>query len=83
MARNTFETNLSKLKLIRDAESLTVFFDLGLDKEIIPICYWYFEEWEEDAETVVPAMLKAMELFYTDKKLLLTTLGFDLNTILN
>lgn len=79
---NTFKDNLHLLKLDRDSESLSIYFDIGEEKEIIPICYWHFEEWEEDAETVVPAMLSAMELFYSNKELLLTTLGWDLETTL-
>lgn len=64
------------MKLARDNESLNIYIDLGEDKEPIHICYWHIDEWLEDAETVVGAMLVAMELFYTDKEELLNRLGF-------
>jgi len=66
---------IDDMKLSRDDESLEIYIDEGDDRDPIQICYWYFEEWEEDAETVVPAMLKAMELFYTDKEELLERLN--------
>lgn len=76
---NTLRNNLNKLTLTRDNEHLGIFFDLGDDIDPIHVVYWHFEEWEEDAELVVPAMLQAMELFYTDRVLLLETLGWDLD----
>jgi len=68
-------TKIKNLKLARDSESLNIYVDNGDDKDPTHICYWYFEEWEEDAELVVPAMLVAMELFYTDQFQLVNTLG--------
>ena len=66
---------IDKLVLTIDAESVTIYIDNGEDEEPTHVAYWYFEEWEEDAEIVVPAMLTAIDLFYRDKKLLLETLG--------
>ena len=37
------------------------------------------KEWEEDAEIVVPAMLRAVTLFFEDKELLLETLDYDID----
>ena len=71
-------TKIKNLKLARDSESLNIYIDNGDDKDPTHICYWYFEEWEEDAELVVPAMLTAMELFYTGKHLeLIDTIGMS------
>jgi hypothetical protein len=67
----------SNLKLTRDDESLNIYIDNGDDQDPTHICYWHFEEWEEDAETVVPAMLTAMELFYTNPQELLNRLGIE------
>ena len=66
---------IDKLVLTIDAESVAIYIDNGEDEEPTHVAYWYFEEWEEDAELVVPAMLKAIDLFYRDKKLLLEILG--------
>lgn len=66
---------VSKLKIARDGESLNIYIDNGDDKEPTHVAYWHEDEWLEDAETVVPAMLIAMELFYTNPKELLNRLG--------
>lgn len=67
---------ISTLEIMRDEKSCGINFAIGGD--IIPLCYWNSDEWEEDPETVVPAMTNAIELFYTDKELLLTTLGYKI-----
>ena len=59
---------LDKMKMDIDSESVSIYIDFGEDKDIMPICYWHEDEWLEDAETVVPAMLKAIDLFNHDKK---------------
>jgi hypothetical protein len=63
------------LKLARDSESLDIYIDNGDDQDPTQICYWHEDEWLEDAETVVPAMLMAMELFYTNPQELLNRLN--------
>ncbi len=70
---------LNNLYLDQDNESLSIYISFGGERDIIPICYWHFTEWEEDAEFVVPAILRATILFYEDKELLLKTLGFDID----
>lgn len=70
---------ISLMKLARDDESLNIYIEdvEGINNnEPIHIVYWHIDEWLEDAETVVGAMLVAMELFYTDKEELLNRLGF-------
>jgi hypothetical protein len=67
---------IDKMQLTIDAESVNIYIDNGEETDPTHIAYWYFEEWEEDAETVVPAMLTAIDLFHRDKKLLLKTLGY-------
>ena len=62
------------IKLARDESSLNIYIDNGDDKEPTQVCYWHEDEWLEDAESVVPAMLTAMELFYTNKPELLRRL---------
>ena len=65
----------ANLKLARDSESLEIYIDNGDDQDPTQICYWHEDEWLEDAETVVPAMLAAMELFYTNPQELLNRLN--------
>ena len=75
--------NLDNLKMDIDFQnSVNIYYDLGDAKDPIHICYWYFEEWEEDAELVVPAMLNAINLFLWNKQMLLDTLKIDLKEIL-
>lgn len=66
-----FKMEVENLKLVRDAESLNIYVDNGEDKDPIHIVYWTEDEWLEDPETVVPAMMIAMELFYTGQHVLL------------
>ena len=63
------------LKLSRDDESLNIYIDNGEDKEPTHVCYWHEDEWLDDPETVVPAMLAAIELFYTNPQELFNRLG--------
>jgi hypothetical protein len=64
------------LNIAIDNESVNIFRET--EEEPVHICYWYFEEWEEDP-TIVPSILKAVELYYTNQQLLLETLGlYDL-----
>ena len=71
----TTQEMIDNLVLTIDVESVSIYIDNGEDEEPTHVAYWYFEEWEEDAELVVPAMLKAIDLFHRDKTLLLETLG--------
>lgn len=64
-----------KMKLCIDQESVNIYIDNGDDKEPTHICYWHEDEWLEDAETVVPAIINAINLFYTDKGQLLYKLN--------
>ena len=66
--------DIANLKLVRDSESINIFIDNGEDYEPLHVIYWHVDEWLEDAESVVPAIMEAMELFYTDKKKLLNKL---------
>jgi hypothetical protein len=43
-------------------------------RPIVSIVYWCKEEWEEDPETVLPAIKNAVELFLTDQVRLLEIL---------
>ena len=65
---------INDMVLSIDNESVSIYIDNG--EQPIHVAYWHFEEWEEDAETVVPAMLTAIDLFHRDKELLLKTLGY-------
>ena len=64
---------IDNLKLDIDNESLNIYVDCGEDKEPIHVCYWHIDEVEEDA-TVAFSMINAVNLFYTNKELLLETL---------
>jgi hypothetical protein len=68
--------NNEGLQLDLDAESITIYRDNGENSDPTIICYWHFEEWEEDP-TIVPSILNAINLFYTNQKELLRRLGFD------
>lgn len=68
---------IEDMKLSRDAECFNIYIDEGEDKEPIHICYWHCDEWEENPKEVVPAMTRAMEMFYTDKEGLLELLGYE------
>jgi hypothetical protein len=68
---------IKNLKMVIDQESLNIFVDKGEDKDPIHIVYWTEDEWLEDAETVVPAMLRAVDLFNNNHELLLETIGIN------
>lgn len=69
--------DIANLKLVRDSESINIFIDNGEDYDPLHVIYWHVDEWLEDAESVVPAIMEAMELFYTDKKKLLNKLNIS------
>jgi len=55
-----------KLQIDYDEESITIYIDNGEDEDITPYCYWHTDEIIEDS-TVFFSVLKAVELFFTDK----------------
>ena len=67
---------LKDLKIAIDSESVNIYCDNGLEEEPEHVCYWHVEEIEEDAD-VAFAMCNAVQLFYTDPKLLLKKLGLE------
>lgn len=73
---NYYASWLDKMYISRDDASLEIGFNLSDSHDPFVICYWNSDEWLEDAESVVPAMMRAQELFYTNKKILLSSLGY-------
>jgi len=68
---------IDNLKMVIDSESLNIYLDHGDDKDPTHIVYWTEDEWVEDPETVVGAMLIAIDLFNNDMhNVLLKTLGY-------
>lgn len=67
---------INKLVLDIDTESVGIGFYEGEEdlSPYIPICYWHLEEVLEDAEVAL-TMCRAVQLYYSDKELLLTKLG--------
>jgi hypothetical protein len=68
--------NLDNLKISIDSVSVNIYFDNGDDKEPTHVCYWHEDEWLEDSESVTPAIIRAIYLYYTDKRELLRLLGY-------
>jgi|TARA_R110000803_G_scaffold202309_1_gene267415 hypothetical protein len=79
MSKITIEDITDHMKLAIDQESVNIYIDEGEDIEPTHIVYWHEDEWLEDSETVTPAIIQAINLFHTDKKLLLEKLGYDVN----
>ena len=76
-AIDTLKTEGSQgLKLAIDGESVNIYREESGIDEPIHICYWHIEEVEEDAN-VAFAIIKAIELYYTDQEKLLRTLGLE------
>ena len=74
---DTLKTEGSQgLKLAIDGESVNIYREESGIDEPIHICYWHIEEVEEDAN-VAFAIIKAIELYYTDQEKLLRTLGLE------
>lgn len=65
---------ITDLRLYVDSESVTICINRGDDKDPIHIAYWNCEEVEEDPSLAF-TIANATQLFYTDPKLLLKTLG--------
>jgi hypothetical protein len=63
-----------KLQISIDSESVSIYREMD---GILHIVCWHQDEWKEDPETVVPAIIMAVHLFYTDQVRLLTDLGFS------
>ena len=68
---------MKNLKLVIDSESVNIYIDNGEDKEPTQVVYWHEDEWLEDAEVVVPAMLSAIDLFMNKPKELLWRMGIE------
>lgn len=67
---------VANMKMSIDNESVNIYLDNGDDQDPTHIVYWHEDEWIEDPESVVGAMLKAIELFTTGRHhLLLEILG--------
>ena len=66
-----------QLQIAIDLESVNIYREVGEDQEPIHIVYWYEDEWLEDPETVVPAIIQAIHLFYTNQIELLEKLGLS------
>ena len=66
---------MENLKIAIDSESLNIYIDNGEDQEPTHIVYWHEDEWLEDAEVVVPAMLSAINLYLNNPKELLWRMG--------
>ena len=73
---NAFAKN-QLLQIALDSESVNIYRQINDDDEPLHIVYWHEDEWLEDAESVVPAMIKAIELYYTDQIQLLKVLGLE------
>lgn len=54
------------LKIAIDSESVNIFVDTGDSEDGIHVAYWHLDEWLEDAESSVPATIKAVQLYYTN-----------------
>ena len=66
---------MDNLKLAIDSESINIYIDNGDDKEPTHVVYWHEDEWLENPDMVVPAILRAIDLFVHDPKKLLETLN--------
>ena len=65
------ESPVDRMKLSIDSESVNIYIDNGEDKEPTHVVYWHEDEWLEDSKTVTPAIIQAINLFYTNKQELL------------
>ena len=79
MSKVSIDDITDAMKIAIDSESVNIYIDEGEDIEPTHIVYWHEDEWLEDSETVTPAIIQAINLFYTDKKLLLEKLGYDVD----
>ena len=68
---------ISNMSLDIDNESVGINVDIAESDNLIPIAYWHIDEWIEDAESVVPAIANAINLFHTNKLELLNRLGYS------
>lgn len=65
------------LKIAIDSESVNIYRENAEDQEPTHFVYWHEDEWLENPKLVVPAMLKAIDLYHRDQKQLLNLLGFQ------
>lgn len=69
---------VENLKLAIDSESVNIYVDNGDDQDPTHIVYWHEDEWLDDPEMVVPAMLRAIDLYRTGQHVqLFEILGFE------
>ena len=74
--------NREDLKLSIDAESVNIYIDNGEEEEPTNVCYWYFEEWEED-QTIIPSIFNAILLYHSSPNDLLILLGLNKHFIVS
>lgn len=60
--------------LERTPDSIGMYYTKGEPEYIV---YWHCDEWEEDPESVVPAILHAIELYFTNLPVLIRAVGFE------
>jgi len=72
-----------KLEISIDFESVSIYREMGEDKDPLHVVYWTEDEWLEDADLVVPAMLQAINLYHINQVLLLKTLGLEAYILFN
>lgn len=67
---------IKDLKMAIDSESLNIYVDRGEDQDPLHVVYWTEDEWLEDSESCVGAMLRAIDLYNSGNHvLLLETIG--------
>ena len=68
--------NREDLKLSIDAESVNIYIDNGEENEPTHVCYWYYEEWEEDP-SIKESIFNAILLYHSSPNDLLILLGLN------
>lgn len=63
------------LKLSIDSASVNIYID-NEEEEPTHICYWYYEEWEEDP-TIKESIFNAILLYHSSPNDLLILLGLN------
>ena len=71
---------IDNLKMVIDSESVNIYLDNGEDQDPTHVIYWHEDEWIEYPETVVSAMIKAIDLYNNGMHdVLLETVGVSMN----
>jgi len=68
-------------RLTWDGCALDIYIENGEDKDPTTVVYWVSDEWEEDSETVTPAMMTAMELYFTKPQELFNRLNLPYHLV--